>query len=197
MEVRQNNKLVGRLQAEVTGRDQEPGAKALAELPADGADRRGAVETGSPPLISLRPFGPENSFELPIRRRRLLAPALHLFGSGFDLAALELKEPCTQGRDETPPALVQRLDIPDLRELAQGAFDLKGLNVVRRCVGADVLFNDVPVAKGEGRFGQSGQIPVGVVLRHWLCFEFRDHALERPDREGGRARSADRNAERG
>ena len=74
-------------------------------------------------------------------------------------AALELQEPRPQSGHEPAPALVQRLDVPDLRELAQRALDLKGLDLVGGSIGADVPLHSVPVPEAEGRFGQRRQIP--------------------------------------
>ena len=90
MEVRQNDELVRRLQAESAGLQHEPAAEALAEFLANGADRCRALETGFPPLVGLRSLCAENGFELPRRRRSLFAPTLHLFRCGFDLPASEL-----------------------------------------------------------------------------------------------------------
>src|ERR1700722_10454582 len=130
MKICENHKLIGRLQAKHACSEEKTGALAVSQFTPNGAHRCGAVEPGLPPLIGLRSFKTQNRLKLAGGRRRLSAPLTNLLGRGADLPALELQEPRSQRRNEPTPALVQCLDIPNLRELAQRALDLKGLGVI-------------------------------------------------------------------
>src|SRR6202042_1688159 len=119
----------------------------------------------------------ENSLELPIRRPRLSASLSNLLGCGADLPTLQLQKSRAQRRNETPPALVQRLDIPHFRELPQRALDLKGLDLFGGRIRADILLHSVPVPKTEGRFGECREIPIRIAFRLGHCRKLSHEAL--------------------
>src|SRR5262249_47047887 len=114
---------------------------------------------------------------LPRRRRSLLAPALHVFGTSSYLPARELQEPRSQSGHKSAPALVQGLDIPDLRELAKRALNLKGSDLVSGSVGPDIPLHDVPVPETERGFGKGREIPNRIAFFLGRCCKLGDDAL--------------------
>src|SRR5215510_12593449 len=149
VEVRQQKPLVGRLPPEITRPHEKAGADTSAEAPANGSDRKRAIETSFPPLVGLRPFSAEHRFELCFLGRRLLPQPLQLLRRDFNASATKFHQTRAEDVNERAAAIVPLLEVPDLRELPECARDVESFRAWGRHVVPDVAFDYVPVVQTE------------------------------------------------
>src|SRR5262249_23071175 len=150
VEVRENQQSLRGIQTQILCANQKSRADPARQFLTDGRDGARAIQAFLPPCIGFGPLRAQNGFEpgLILRGPSGLSQLLtrHLQRSAWKLEQARAKNVDQGG------AVRIILQVPDLRELAQRAAQVKRVSVRRAHVLAERLVNELPVTSTDAHF---------------------------------------------